>query len=475
MAGSRQQRIGQSHHGHQMAAKEDYLRGGRKEGKFGSSIHKDKGGSWEGQTWGEVAEIGGTARNYIQYFSCLTDLLEKLGVLCPIFKEFQDLWPHYQGLQDAVFEYYAQTVVFCTDALKFLRKSGTTMILRALVRPLNNELHDMETKLLFQQKIVEYQVVLAREASAQKARQVLLLLNSNWETHREERLQESIHNRQWRQRLEEGVKEIEEHQLQQWKKTRDLELEIKTQKKIDERQKQLRWISDYNHTITFLEFANASHPHTGKWLFEMDEYKQWVQSNHPSLLWCYGIPGSGKSVLSTSIVKHLLDTCFQETNSDSRKAFIGYFFCSFSDHRSLKFEEIMRSLIRQVLSVFYGSNEFEEYLAKFFQQSNNIPSTDLWKELFIRTCRIPNHIYLIIDGIDECYDSVQAQILELINEMLSILRCIKVFLSSRKQIYLARNLKHAISISLDEVKWQPEIEEYIDASLKQRLDDGISP
>ncbi|KAF8464233.1 hypothetical protein BDZ91DRAFT_764166 [Kalaharituber pfeilii] len=59
MAGSRQQRIGQSHHGHQMAAKEDYLRGGRKEGKFGSSIHKDKGGNWEGQTWGEVAEIGG--------------------------------------------------------------------------------------------------------------------------------------------------------------------------------------------------------------------------------------------------------------------------------------------------------------------------------------------------------------------------------------------------------------------------------
>ncbi|KAF8465362.1 hypothetical protein BDZ91DRAFT_236410 [Kalaharituber pfeilii] len=89
--------------------------------------------------WGSVKILLLTARNYIQYFSCLTDLLEKLGVLCPIFKEFQDLWPHCQGLQDAVFDYYAQTVVFCTDALKFLR---TTMILRALIRPLNNELQD---------------------------------------------------------------------------------------------------------------------------------------------------------------------------------------------------------------------------------------------------------------------------------------------------------------------------------------------
>ncbi|KAF8467186.1 hypothetical protein BDZ91DRAFT_848457 [Kalaharituber pfeilii] len=422
--------------------------------------------------WGSVKILLLTARNYIQYFSCLTDLLEKLGVLCPIFKEFQDLWPHCQGLQDAVFDYYAQTVVFCTDALKFLRRSSTTMILRALVRPLNNELQDVEKKLLFQQKIVEYQVVLEREASARKARQVLLLFNSNWETYREEELQERIHSRQWRQRLEAGVKGIKEYQLQQWKKIRDLELESKTQKKFEERQRQLRRISDYNHTITFLEFANASHSCTGRWLFEMDEYKQWVQSNHSSLLWCYGIPGSGKSVLSTSIMKHLLDTCVQETQNDSGKTFIGYFFCTFSDYRSLKFEEIIRSLVKQVLSVFDGPSEFEEYLARFFEQCNNIPSTDLWKELFIRTCRIPNHIYLIIDGIDECPGSIQAQILELINQILSILRCIKVFLSSRKEIYLARNLRNAISISIDEVKQRPEIEGYIDASLKQRLDDG---
>ncbi|KAF8465374.1 hypothetical protein BDZ91DRAFT_783363 [Kalaharituber pfeilii] len=440
--------------------------------------------------WGSVKLLLLTAHNYIRYFACLTELLEKLGMLCPIFTEFQDLWPHYQGLQDAVFEYYAKTVVFCTDALAFLRRSSTSMIWRALLLPLGNELQDVEKKLIFQQKIVEYQVILAREDTARKARQQQILFsnkweqhtnvelqewarfNKKWEDHKDIELQEWVRNRQWRRRLEASVKRNEERQLQQWKKTIDLELKQEAQRKLEERRRLLERISDYNHTTTFLEFFNSSHPSTGKWLYEMEEYKEWVQSCHSSILWCHGIPGSGKSVLSTSVVKYLLDTCLQQTTIASRKMFIGYFFCNFSDPRSLKFEEIIRSLIKQILAVFHGPAEFEEYLAKFFSQYNNIPSTHQWQNLFIRTCSLPNYIYLILDGMDECHDDIQAQIVEMLNKLLSISSCIKVYLSSRKEVYLSRNLRNTISISLDDVKWRPEIEGYIDESLKQRLEDG---
>ncbi|KAF8452945.1 hypothetical protein BDZ91DRAFT_750003 [Kalaharituber pfeilii] len=41
-----------------MAAEEADTRGGREEDKLRRGIHKDKGGGWESQTWGEVAEIG---------------------------------------------------------------------------------------------------------------------------------------------------------------------------------------------------------------------------------------------------------------------------------------------------------------------------------------------------------------------------------------------------------------------------------
>ncbi|KAF8472835.1 hypothetical protein BDZ91DRAFT_760293 [Kalaharituber pfeilii] len=394
--------------------------------------------------WGSVKILLLTAQNYVQYFSCLTKLFKRLGILCPIFKEFQELWPQHQGLQDAVFEYYAQMVRFCTDALAFLRRSSTSMILRALLLPLKDELQEVEKNLIFQQKIVEYQVILAREDEVRKTRQRQMVFNTKWEEHADAELQEWAHNTQWRQRLEASARRNEEHQLKQWKKSRDLELRQEAQK---------------NYSCT------------GEWLYEMDKYKEWVESCSSALLWCHGIPGSGKSVLSAAVVKHLLDTRIQQTNCGSGKTFLGYFFCNFSEHRSLEFEEIIRSLIKQVLCVFHGSTEFEGYLAKFVDKYNT-PTTALWQDLFLRTCRLPNTIFLIFDGIDECHDDIQAQILELLNKLLSIPRCIKVYLSSRTEVYLTRNLPCTFSVSLDDVKQRPEVEGYIDTSLRQRLQDG---
>ncbi|KAF8466326.1 hypothetical protein BDZ91DRAFT_763146 [Kalaharituber pfeilii] len=378
--------------------------------------------------WGSVKILLLTAQNFVRYFSALTELLEKLGKLCPIFKEFRDLWPHYEGLQDAVFEYYAQTVNFCTDALAFLRKSSVKMILKALLQPLHGVLQDVEKNLTFQQKIVDYQVTLARDDTLRKMRLQQVLFDNKWEEHRNVELQALAGNTQSIQSLQASAKRHNEHQLRQLSKTHDklLNMELK-------REDQRKFIHVLgNGCIKGASTKNGFKP--------------------------IALQYSGATEYPGNI--------------ESGKTFIGYFFCTFSDHRSLKFEEIIRSLIKQVLSVFHGPTKFEEHLARFFERYNNIPSTNLWEDLFIRTCRVPKHIYLILDGIDECPDDVQVQILQLLSKVLSIPRCIKVYLSSRKDVYLTRNLPYAFSISLDDIKCRPEIEGYIDASLKQRLDDG---
>ncbi|KAF8465389.1 hypothetical protein BDZ91DRAFT_783371 [Kalaharituber pfeilii] len=396
-----------------------------------------------------VQQFSSIVDTMVQHNACLSALV--WGSVKVLLLELQDLWPHYQGLKDAVLGYFAQTVEFCTGALAFLRRSSSSMIWRAFLLPLNNELQDVEKKLIFQQKIVEFQVILAREDAVRKARQQQMLFNTNWEAHRDAELQEWTLNRHWRRRLEASAIGNQELQLGQLKKTSDQWLDFKLNQ---EAQKRRQFTGSYKY--------KQSYQNTGRWLYEMEEYKEWIQSCHSSILWCHGIPGSGKSVLSTSVVKHLLDTCVQHATIGSGKTFIGYFFCTFSDPRSLKFEEIIRSLIKQILSVFHGSAEFEEYLARFFDQCNNLPSMDLWQDLFIRTCRLPNYVYLILDGIDECHDDIQAQLLEMVN----------MLLSTPREVYLRRNLTNAITISLDDIKWRPEIEGYIDGSLKQRLNDG---
>ncbi|KAF8474074.1 hypothetical protein BDZ91DRAFT_845495, partial [Kalaharituber pfeilii] len=262
--------------------------------------------------WGSIKILFLTAQNFVQYFSELTKLLERVGQLWPIFKEFQELWPQSQGLQDAVLEYYAQIVDFCANAIEFLRSSGARMVLKAMLRPVQNEFQDAEQKLLFQQKIVEYQIILAKEDEERKARQQQVLFNTELE--RKFDVGVSL-----LRRLEAG-ENGNERQLQLQKigdNVLQLERRRDAQKKYDDRQKLLKRISNYDHTEIFLDCANTSHPRTGEWLYEMHEYKEWVQSPVPSLLWCYGIPGSGKSVLATSVVKHLLDTCLKQASRTS--------------------------------------------------------------------------------------------------------------------------------------------------------------
>ncbi|KAF8463921.1 hypothetical protein BDZ91DRAFT_297131 [Kalaharituber pfeilii] len=422
--------------------------------------------------WGSVKILLLTAQNFTQYFSALTKLLERVGKICPVFKEFQDVWPYHLGLQDAVFEYFAKTVEFCTRALAFLRRSSTSMIIKALFQRVTSELQDVEKELTFQQEIVQYQLILAREDAATRARQQQVLFNT---TLKQDLEQEWAESRVLKRRLVAATGR-NEHQLQKLTKDTGELLYSKqreqAEKKAKARRNLLGRISNYNHTKTFLDISNISHARTGEWLYEMDEYKHWVESPQSSLLWCYGIPGSGKSVLSTAVVKHLLDTCFQQPTSGPRKTFISYFFCTFNEQRSLKFEELVRSLIKQVLFVFHGTAEFEEYLATFLDKYNNIPSTDAWQDLLIRSLGIPNDTYIILDGVDECDGDFQARVLLLKNKLLNMPRRVKIYLSSRKDVYLARNITPSFSISLDDIGSRPEIEGYIDLSLKQRYDDG---
>ncbi|MCJ1475156.1 hypothetical protein MMC13_003816 [Lambiella insularis] len=47
---------------------------------------------------------------------------------------------------------------------------------------------------------------------------------------------------------------------------------------------------------------------TGKWFLETEEWKQWLEVGH-GLFWVHGLPGCGKTVLSATVIEHLLGLC----------------------------------------------------------------------------------------------------------------------------------------------------------------------
>lgn len=73
--------------------------------------------------------------------------------------------------------------------------------------------------------------------------------------------------------------------------------EVKSMKRDGVHRDILNWLSPGGGSKSINEIFTTLHPGTGQWLFKKKEYLNWT-IGQGNLLWCYGAPGTGKSVLA---------------------------------------------------------------------------------------------------------------------------------------------------------------------------------
>ncbi|KAF2008073.1 hypothetical protein P154DRAFT_15308 [Amniculicola lignicola CBS 123094] len=67
----------------------------------------------------------------------------------------------------------------------------------------------------------------------------------------------------------------------------------------------LDWLTSFDYQSRHSELCRVRAPHTGNWFLDSSEFKAWLSGQPPkgtrhrpsNVLWCNGVPGSGKSVL----------------------------------------------------------------------------------------------------------------------------------------------------------------------------------
>lgn len=99
-----------------------------------------------------------------------------------------------------------------------------------------------------------------------------------------------------------------------------------------------RWLSAPDPSTNYRRALQQRQDGTALWFFESDEFSQWT-STTDSRLWLSGIPGCGKTVLSSAIIEKL--------EMDSSHTVL-YFFFDFSDAEKRSLEGMLRSLINQL-------------------------------------------------------------------------------------------------------------------------------
>ncbi|EPS38454.1 hypothetical protein H072_7794 [Dactylellina haptotyla CBS 200.50] len=160
------------------------------------------------------------------------------------------------------------------------------------------------------------------------------------------------------------------------------------------------WLGGWVIEDSFQDANDIRLENTCKWLLERDEYVKWKQQSiETKLLWIYGPPGSGKSILCSTAIKDLMDTHPGTHN-------VAYYFCSARFEHTRDPESIARSWVQQLLLDDFAHREASAYYSK--QKTGTRASMhDVW-ELFTKIAQKMQDCVVVLDGLDECFKIGQA-------------------------------------------------------------------
>ncbi|QYT03170.1 hypothetical protein H0G86_010139 [Trichoderma simmonsii] len=160
----------------------------------------------------------------------------------------------------------------------------------------------------------------------------------------------------------------------------------------------LRWLCDTDHTELYNSARGKHKGGTGEWLLDRSEtFKAWEESMvSKSFLWLHGKAGSGKSILSSSVIKHL-----QDRHKGNSMNVLAYFYFSFSDGQKQKIDGMLASLIKQISAYRPYIPQSVQSLGEY-KNNGGRPDTETLIEALIASIQGFSAVYIIIDALDEC-------------------------------------------------------------------------
>ena len=153
----------------------------------------------------------------------------------------------------------------------------------------------------------------------------------------------------------------------------------------------LSWISSINSSAQHAEVLGYRHPGTGIWFTNKKEVRNWRDSQK-QLLYCQGIPGAGKTVLSSVVIEWLTKSF---TNED--KVAITYIFFDF--RQKLSASEILAALLRQLWQGL--PRESRPFPPEKPPQGESTKLAWIQSELQAQVSKSIK-TFIILDALDEC-------------------------------------------------------------------------
>jgi Cdc6-like AAA superfamily ATPase len=182
--------------------------------------------------------------------------------------------------------------------------------------------------------------------------------------------------------------------------TRDEVQRLHKRQDMQERHKEdqeiLDWLTPLNSAPQQHDFISRRLPGTGQWLLESAEFQKLLDADKQTLF-CPGIPGAGKTIL-TSIVIEDLNKRFQTDSSIG----VAYLYCNFKRSHVQKLEDLLLSLLKQLSQKLLLIPDVVRSLYDKHKYQQTRPSTDEISKTLCSAVASFSKVFIAVDALDEC-------------------------------------------------------------------------
>jgi hypothetical protein len=157
------------------------------------------------------------------------------------------------------------------------------------------------------------------------------------------------------------------------------------------REKIERWLSPPDPSTNYNRALQQRQESTGLWFFQTDAFTKWKERRN-SFLWLHGIPGCGKTILSSTIIKDL---------TVPRQSLL-YFYFDFNDTGKQTLESMVRSLINQLYFKCGDTSKELDSLFSSCEEGRRQPSCESLCKAFWHMIEQVKEVWIVLDALDEC-------------------------------------------------------------------------
>ncbi|KAK1984922.1 LOW QUALITY PROTEIN: pfs domain-containing protein [Colletotrichum cereale] len=192
----------------------------------------------------------------------------------------------------------------------------------------------------------------------------------------------------------EGASRIDEIMEQLYEDVSQIRLFTNGMQKSQHFQEVMKWLAPPDPSTNDNKALQQHYVGTGQWFLESEEYSRW-KTTPKSSLWLHGIPGCGKTILSSTVIKDL-------GNTKSFSESLLYFYFDFTDTSKQSLEKAIRSLIAQL---YHSNLDVQTHLDSLYSSckiASRQPNIDSLISTFGAMAQQMGEVWIVLDALDEC-------------------------------------------------------------------------